>query len=418
MEANALKSWILIWLCHKLYTPPVFLLCGIPVPVQTQCVYLGVTLSTATNNMFEEHYTTKAARSRSIANVAFCVEAHTGALPPWAALKLYKSRIDPHLSSACEVSLDTGNVLAKLEKVQVAYLRRVLGVNPRSSWVTLFTETGIWPLKYCRILLALHFLKHMVGLSHNRYLWHGLVDSYNLSLLNKRDCWYSQLRRMLKMVSDMVPAHYADYSLFLPDLPLLDYKYVESLEQQLEKCMNHILQVRFDSDARTNLIRARKETDQDGKIFSPTLYFRHYLSVPYQKHRKALVNLVLSDHCLAVEVHRRRSRSYYIACEFRLCRFCLVHVEDEAHALFECRYSPLCEMRIHFLDACAKVTPEIYSKFTAMLPSQPGAFLKYTLTTRKLVKPLAHYAYEVLKLYASSAIYTAGRLLETDLAIM
>jgi hypothetical protein len=45
--------------------------------------------------------------------------------------------------------------LARLERVQVKFLRRMLGVGRRSVKAVLFSETGIWPIKYRRVHLAL-----------------------------------------------------------------------------------------------------------------------------------------------------------------------------------------------------------------------------------------------------------------------
>ncbi|KAJ6595586.1 hypothetical protein DFH09DRAFT_905906, partial [Mycena vulgaris] len=92
-----------------------------------------------------------------------------GVLPPREALILYKARVDPHLTSGCEVALDTDRASwASLEEPQMHFLRRLLGLNPRSMRAVLFTETGIMPIRYRRALLALGYAKGFATISEER----------------------------------------------------------------------------------------------------------------------------------------------------------------------------------------------------------------------------------------------------------
>jgi hypothetical protein len=63
-----------------------------------------------------------------------------GALPPREGLQLYEARVDPHLTSGCEVVLDT-------EVYLVAHLEKLLDLNLRCMLPVLFTETGILPMQ-------------------------------------------------------------------------------------------------------------------------------------------------------------------------------------------------------------------------------------------------------------------------------
>ncbi len=73
------------------------------------------------------------------------------------------ARVDPHLIFGAEVILDVdGPVLEAMCSVQHAYIRRMLGLNKRSATAVLFTETGLWPIRYRRILLALQYLAYIL----------------------------------------------------------------------------------------------------------------------------------------------------------------------------------------------------------------------------------------------------------------
>ena len=65
--------------------------------------------------------------------------------------------------------------------------------------------------------------------------------------------------------------------------------------------------------------------------------FRTYLRIPVRKHRRALTQLLTSDHCLAIERLRRTDRHHArLPREERLCRFCHEAIEDPLHVLFQC----------------------------------------------------------------------------------
>ena len=78
---------------------------------------------------------------------------------------MYNAHVDPHLVSACEVSLDVDpSELMPLQKVQHTFCRQLLGLNRQSMRAFLFSETGIIPIAYRRILLALRYLLYILEL--------------------------------------------------------------------------------------------------------------------------------------------------------------------------------------------------------------------------------------------------------------
>ena len=69
-----------------------------------------------------------------------------------------------------EVALSTKAVIDRLAKVQRDYLRRLLGLNPRSQTIPLYTETGQHPVMHRRAEAALNYLSYLVS---ERLHYHG-----------------------------------------------------------------------------------------------------------------------------------------------------------------------------------------------------------------------------------------------------
>ena len=111
--------------------------------------------------------------------------------------RLYTVLVDPHLIHGCEVSLDRNRAsLAKLEEVQVVFLRQLLGLNQHSMLALLFRETSIMPVRFQWITLALGFLKYLMGLTPGQYAWQAFNDSIYLAETG-RSSWVRDLQLVL-----------------------------------------------------------------------------------------------------------------------------------------------------------------------------------------------------------------------------
>lgn len=120
-----------------------------------------------------------------------------GPLPPKEGVQLYMPWVDPHLISGCEVVLDvTPRLVAKLEKPQKRYLRRLLGLHPRSMRAVLLTETGLLAIRYRRAILALHHSKYWVSLPDTCYAKAAYFSSPQPSASGSIS-WASDLRSVL-----------------------------------------------------------------------------------------------------------------------------------------------------------------------------------------------------------------------------
>ncbi|KAJ6550268.1 hypothetical protein B0H19DRAFT_996947, partial [Mycena capillaripes] len=254
------------------------------------------------------------------------------------------ARVDPYLTSGCDVILDIeAKSLKRLERVQLKFLRHMLGVGSRSLRAVLFSETGIWPIKYRRVYLALKNLCYLLELDHKRPAWNALQASLTLARANQIS-WINDLRIVLSRLH--VPVE-LDISVNL------NIQTVQATMKAVKKSMEAWIDEEIASSSRVcNVLVGRLEMDKEtGKLVKKSLDFRHYLRVKQPEHRKALTKMVLSSHSLAVERRRWKERGKKIVPrQWRLCRFCYIYVEDPAHAMFKCSQSELTEIRKSFLD--------------------------------------------------------------------
>jgi hypothetical protein len=154
---------------------------------------VGVTFKSTHRFVFARHYVNKASKACNIVFATFAMESMVGTIPPRQGLQLYKSRTDPHLTFACEVAIDVDDsFLALLEDVQILFLRRLLGLHKRSMRAVLFTETGITPIRYPRIILVLRYLEYLLKLPARRYA-RAAFDDACLLHAEKKPSWGEML---------------------------------------------------------------------------------------------------------------------------------------------------------------------------------------------------------------------------------
>ncbi|KAJ7730687.1 hypothetical protein DFH07DRAFT_969073 [Mycena maculata] len=207
--------------------------------------------------IWREQYRIKAKKATTAANVILGLERFVGTLPAWDMRTLYMARVDPYLIAGCEV--------------QLKFLWRMLGVGSRCLKAVLFSETGIWPIKYRRLYLALKNLCHLLGLrDSDRPAWNALQESIDLAHA-KQISWMTDLRILLG-------------SLYVPvelDISVdLDVSTVQSAMQAVKKSMEAWIDNEIVTSSWTDLLEGRLEKDKDtGKLVKKTLDFHHYLRV-------------------------------------------------------------------------------------------------------------------------------------------
>jgi hypothetical protein len=85
------------------------------------------------NNIFDEHYRTKASKARQTGGVILSLKVWVRPMPPALGTKLDMVRVDLHLTFGGEVTPNVEhNSTRELETTQHTVMRRVLGVNLHS----------------------------------------------------------------------------------------------------------------------------------------------------------------------------------------------------------------------------------------------------------------------------------------------
>ncbi|KAL1686947.1 hypothetical protein GGG16DRAFT_38000, partial [Schizophyllum commune] len=123
---------------------------------KAEAISVGVLFCAAQGDILNMHHLRQASKAHAISGATLALINYLGDLPPALALKLYKSRIDPILCFGCEIGVAIAPAtLHALEQVQLNFLRRILGLSKKSRCILPFTETGILPIRYRRLILAL-----------------------------------------------------------------------------------------------------------------------------------------------------------------------------------------------------------------------------------------------------------------------
>nr|GAT54355.1 predicted protein [Mycena chlorophos] len=381
--------------------PPVVLIRGEPIKWVTKKKFQGIWFSNDTPNIFEHNYTENAAKARNAMNAIFALKHRIGSMPVDVGLQLYKARVDPYLTRAADISPDIDGNVKVLEEVQHEFLRRLLGVGPRSLLDPLFTETGLQRIRARRIDLALGRARYMSVIGEERSLRWALLDSLDLWALKPRPKpgWASNLANVLCALKPTPVLMYpADF---------LNKDRIDVIRAEVVRVTDAALQQTLDTSIKCQLLRGRTELAESGRLETVVRRKRHYLMlVLVPAHRKSLTRLLLSNHALSIETLRYGDRNFQrIPREARLCRLCLTAVEDEPHALLHCEADDaLVELREAFRRDAIALDAGL---FEAYQRGDAWHILRATLASRKAVARMARYVHDVFALYAAHPQYVA-----------
>jgi hypothetical protein len=297
-------------------------------------------------------------------------------------------RVDPHLIYGCECSPDVSlSLLHELEKVQLAYWRRELGINRRSVISPIFTETGVKPIRARRLILVLRYLEYLLERPSHTYAYNALWDNVQLYLSGCSKTWIGDL---ISAVSD-----FSKGTILIDIFEDLTAARVKYLIADVDKYSLFTLQKDINSLEKTYLLRGRREPDPDGTLHTRTSCFRHYLRITDGRHRKALTRVLLSSHSFASERlgwvdHARPAIPY----PNRLCRLCESAVETPEHAILQCNNLGVILIRRRFWVRVRQDHPGLEAECTS-LPSVRG--FQRLLEEPSVVPLLGKLCFEIIE---------------------
>lgn len=313
----------------------------------------------------DTHYREKAGKAGDIAGTVFTVKrSYFGDMPPWFGRKLYMARVDPHLTAGCEVMPDVRkDLLDPLKAVQISFLSRLLGVSSSRFNAPLFTETGLLPVDFRRVVLTLRYLIYLLELDDDHLAACALRDSRALHE-GGYSSWVSDLQTVLR--SWLGPGSVDVTALQSRDM-------VVDVIEELQRCASRSLSDQVSSSPLTAHLRNRKERDYKGRIRNcPALGFRHYLKVAVRDHRVSLTRLLLGQSNLNVDL----GRQWGVEHNARICRFCMAEVEDGPHVLFACTANEeLNTIRGEFERSLSENFPVVFASYIQLPASLRMGYL-------------------------------------------
>ncbi|KAF5371085.1 hypothetical protein D9757_010790 [Collybiopsis confluens] len=370
-----------------------FTLHGRELQVVKDTKYIGAHFQSSKGNMFKKHYETYAKKASRASGAILHAKSFVGNdMAVWDSLELYRGRVEPYLMNGAEYSPDTVDSLTSLLKdVQHKFLRRVLYQQKHSSLDVLFTETGIRPVQYSRIILLLKNMKYLAQLPHNHLAWKAWRESFSLA-----EAGYTSLFTETCYVLEKKLPRPVVWN--VPTFENVTASHISMIIEKVEESMRSALHFGMIKCPRTqDSLKDRKEYDKKAKkMVFKAIAFRHYLRVPTASHRKALIHLVTGNHQLAVERLRwnERNRPRVDDRNKRTCRFCHVQIEDPPHVLFECRANA----------EIVSVRNTFISKMLAEFPMHSRRFedawdlFRSLLADKKVINLFAKLAFDVLEL--------------------
>ena len=124
---------------------------------------------------------------------------------------------------------------------------------------------------------------------------------------------------------------------------------------------------------------------------------------------------MFSSHALAVERLRWGERYRApVPREWRLCRFCRAHVEDEVHALMECCADQSCQLQ--------PLRDTLRLEVSAVVPGfswgpEARSLLLHLLHDKRVTEPVAKFIYKVLDVFYSVPMYIPAPYLYSPLLL-
>ena len=348
------------------------------------------------------YYLIKASKARSVANATFAVEDLIGCVPPHDARILYMARVDPHLVFAAEVVLDVDrSLLDEFAQIQQKYLRRMLGLSERSMIIPLFTKTGVWPIKYCCLMIAITYLQYLLALPASHYACAAFEESVAMDL-RKVPCWLSDLRIVLMRLPTnpvMLPG----------DVSSMTVDDCQAIMGQIKDSCVAYCRAWVEESLRTLLLRERMVREENAVVISMRKYL---VDVPVPKYRIAMARLMASEHPLAVERLRHNERYCpRVPRKWRLCRFCVrgngvlgTEVEDELHALWTCTSNErLVSTREQFLHDAFTALPSLRNVYSS---SDPLVWTRTMWEKVQMMTFFPKYVFDVFEIFRNEEIWT------------
>jgi hypothetical protein len=280
--------------------------------------YVGMKYSTR-GLLFREHVEEKGQAAKRVTHAIFSSCSYVNNLSVGLLIKLYKARIDPHLTHGSDVVVDVSEPdIAPLEHAQRRFLRRMLMANSHSIKALLLSESGILPIRHRRLVLALKGARYYSSCEPGSYPRLAFEQAVALAGAGHTS-WAGLLIQALRRVMVEVP-RMGVVSLFCTEsinrliCEVTAAGYRSAAAGVLSTVRVPLLAPR----ARWLLEKTSAERVADQSTPMRVRPATYLTQVTHPPHRAALLKMMIAEHGLAIEMGRRMKTKY--PRELRLCR--------------------------------------------------------------------------------------------------
>ena len=249
-----------------------------------------------------------------------CDTKHSlGYIPPKLALQMFDTYVLP--------IIEYNNILWSkikqnndIERIQLSYLKSVLGVRKQTPSMAVYGETGRFPLN---VRLQVNLLKYWIRLEtlpDNNILFKCLKVQKTLSNMGPNN-WFFKIKKIFHENDFTLPQIQDDRQLY----KTLNDMYIKIYEQAQKDIMSSI----NNSDLQPKL--------RTYKLFKLDFRLEPYLTMNFEKHiYSSIAKFRTSSHHLRIETGRHDRP--FIPADQRFCLKCASgEVEDEIHHLINCQ---------------------------------------------------------------------------------
>jgi hypothetical protein len=287
--------------------------------------YLGVLFNTIHDirgNMFRSMpcYVSDKARKASFAAMNKC--KGMGKISPKIGLKMFDTFVLPVIEYGSEI-WSCGREIIEIERVQLKFLKMLLGVKQSTASCAILAETGRYPLYIRSRLKVLKFYFRIVLLNNYSVVKNVFLQLQMLDRLGfVKNNWVSSVKNIFIKL-DLV--HY--YEMINPPKGVVD----KCMEEARTKLNDDYSKLCLEDISNMPVLRTYCKFKTEFKMENYLITIRSF------KLRSFVSKLRLSSHNLAIEKGRHVKPKIPIEC--RICTMCpLGAVEDESHLLLLCPF--------------------------------------------------------------------------------
>ena len=305
---------------------PTFLFAGEPIEQVDEFKYLGALMHSTKGLSPAIAYLHKAARRAMFGMYRRCRELHIH--DPALRLKLFDTLVKPILTYCCEVwsVLGPKAALDDMERIELGFLKTLLGVQAHTKTLHVLAEFGRYPLRLTWMNQSAKYLSRLESMAPERLLKQAFIADCRLPA---RLSWSSHLSTQLQP--------------YFVSAPTIENPAAQIFSLQAAH-RAHEQKLQTDDSSKTRLYRELKSGYK----------CEAYIQQCSNKHlRRTLAQFRTGSHWLNIETGRhkdiaREDRTCTV-CRFRIVNPGLDHfdafdsddewpdpVEDEQHAIFDC----------------------------------------------------------------------------------